>query len=153
MLRAPEVLFRPNALGVSGDSGVDALICDSIAKCNPDIREQLWNNIVLNGGNTIFEGFPQRLLKELNKREPDRSVLVDAFVRRHWTQERLSEDVMHLLKRFASYKCNVVAPPERKYSAWLGGSILASLSSFDERWITKEEYDETGPSIVNKKCL
>ena len=46
----------------------------------------------------------------------------------------------------------VIAPPDRKYSAWIGGSILASLSTFEEMWIKKEEYDESGPSIVHKKC-
>jgi hypothetical protein len=46
-------------------------------------------------------------------------------------------------------KIKVHAPPERKYSAWIGGSILGSLSS-SPYWITKAEYDETGPSIVNQ---
>jgi len=46
----------------------------------------------------------------------------------------------------------IVAPPERKYSVWIGGSILASLSTFEEMWVTKEEYDESGPSIVHRKC-
>jgi actin, other eukaryote len=48
-------------------------------------------------------------------------------------------------------KVSVEAPVNRKHSAWTGGSILASLSSFQDKWITKAEYDETGPSIVNKK--
>jgi actin-related protein len=46
----------------------------------------------------------------------------------------------------------VIAPPERLYSAWIGGSILASLSSFEQMWITRREYDEYGPRIVNRKC-
>merc|ERR1711879_729518 len=46
----------------------------------------------------------------------------------------------------------VIAPPERKYSVWIGGSILASLSTFEEMWVTKEEYDESGPTIVHRKC-
>ena len=46
----------------------------------------------------------------------------------------------------------VIAPPERLYSAWIGGSILASLSSFEQMWITRREYDEYGPKIVNRKC-
>ncbi|CAF3480989.1 unnamed protein product, partial [Rotaria sp. Silwood2] len=44
-------------------------------------------------------------------------------------------------------------PPDRKYSAWLGGSILASLSTFQSKWISKQEYDESGPSIVHGKCF
>merc|ERR1719443_2716629 len=46
----------------------------------------------------------------------------------------------------------IVAPPERKYSVWIGGSILASLSTFEDMWVTKDEYDESGPSIVHRKC-
>ena len=40
---------------------------------------------------------------------------------------------------------------ERKYSVWIGGSILASLSTFQQMWISKQEYDESGPSIVHRK--
>uniref|UniRef100_A0A8C4R7L6 Uncharacterized protein n=1 Tax=Eptatretus burgeri TaxID=7764 RepID=A0A8C4R7L6_EPTBU len=47
----------------------------------------------------------------------------------------------------------IIAPPERKYSVWIGGSILASLSTFQQMWISKQEYDESGPSIVHRKCF
>ncbi|TVU24770.1 hypothetical protein EJB05_27227, partial [Eragrostis curvula] len=50
-------------------------------------------------------------------------------------------------------KIKVVAPPERKYSVWKGGSILASLSTFQNMWISKGEYDESGPRIVHRKCF
>jgi len=46
-----------------------------------------------------------------------------------------------------------MAPPERKYSVWLGGSILASLGTFQTMWITKGEYDESGPNIIHRKCF
>jgi actin-related protein len=46
-----------------------------------------------------------------------------------------------------------VAPPERKYSVWIGGSILSSLSTFQQMWISKSEYDESGPTIVHRKCF
>ncbi|CAN6932623.1 unnamed protein product [Brassica oleracea] len=49
-------------------------------------------------------------------------------------------------------KIKVVAPPERKYSVWIGGSILASLSTFQHMWISKAEYEESGPAIVHRKC-
>ncbi|KAF3517969.1 hypothetical protein DY000_02060574, partial [Brassica cretica] len=48
-------------------------------------------------------------------------------------------------------KIKVVAPPERKYSVWIGGSILASLSTFQHMWISKAEYEESGPAIVHRK--
>ena len=49
-----------------------------------------------------------------------------------------------------SMKIKIVAPPERKYSVWIGGSILASLSTFQQMWISKQEYDESGPQIVSR---
>ena len=52
-----------------------------------------------------------------------------------------------------SMKIKIVAPPERKYSVWIGGSILASLSTFQQMWISKQEYDESGPQIVHRKCF
>jgi actin-related protein len=53
----------------------------------------------------------------------------------------------------ASIKVKIVAPPERKYSVWIGGSILSSLSTFQEMWISKDEYDDSGPGIVHRKCF
>lgn len=53
----------------------------------------------------------------------------------------------------ASIKVKVYAPPERKYSVWIGGSILASLSTFQQMWITRSEYDEQGSGIVHRKCF
>merc|ERR1712096_295323 len=51
----------------------------------------------------------------------------------------------------STMKIKIIAPPERKYSVWIGGSILASLSTFQQMWISKQEYDESGPSIVHRK--
>jgi actin len=53
----------------------------------------------------------------------------------------------------SSMKVEIIAPPERKYSTWIGGSVLASLSTFQQMWISKWEYDESGPSIVHRKCF
>ena len=47
----------------------------------------------------------------------------------------------------STMKIKIVAPPERKYSVWIGGSILASLSTFQQMWISKQEYDESGPAL------
>ena len=65
--------------------------------------------------------------------------------------DRLSKEVTNLAPN--SMKIKVVAPPERKYSVWIGGSILSSLSTFQAMWVKKEEYDESGPGIVHKKCF
>ena len=50
-------------------------------------------------------------------------------------------------------KVKIIAAPERKYSVWIGGSILASLHTFQEMWISRAEYEEAGPSIVHRKCM
>jgi len=66
----------------------------------------------------------------------------------------LPQRVQQEIKKMAasSAKVKVIAPPERKYSVWIGGSILSSLSTFEEMWVKKDEYDECGPSIVHRKC-
>jgi actin-related protein len=64
---------------------------------------------------------------------------------------RMSKELVALAPPTMQIK--VVAPPERKYSVWIGGSILSYLSTFQTMWITKEEYDESGPSIVHRKCF
>merc|ERR1712008_494505 len=38
----------------------------------------------------------------------------------------------------STIKIKIIAPPERKYSVWIGGSILSSLSAFQQMWITKQ---------------
>ena len=98
------------------------LTFNSIMKCDVDIRKDLYNNIVCSGGTTMYEGVAERLQKEIKALAPD------------------------------SMTIKIIAPPERKYSVWIGGSILSSLSTFEEMWISKNEYDEAGPSIVHRKC-
>jgi len=119
--RCPEVLFQPSFLGKE-DEGVHKLTYNSIMKCDIDIRKDLYGNIVLSGGSTMFAGIADRMNKEITALAP------------------------------SSMTVKIVAPPERKYSVWIGGSILASLSTFEEMWVTKEEYDDSGPSIVHRKC-
>jgi len=65
--------------------------------------------------------------------------------------DRMQKEVTDLAP--ATMKVKVIAPPERKYSVWIGGSILSSLSTFKTLWINKAEYDEAGPSIVHRKCF
>lgn len=65
--------------------------------------------------------------------------------------DRLQHEVTNMAP--SSMRVKVIAPPERKYSVWIGGSILASLSTFQQMWISKQEYDESGPSIVHRKCF
>uniref|UniRef100_A0A914Z678 Actin n=1 Tax=Panagrolaimus superbus TaxID=310955 RepID=A0A914Z678_9BILA len=92
-------------------------------KCDVDIRKDLYGNIVMSGGTTMFNGIDDRMAKEVTALAP------------------------------ASMQIKVIAPPERKFSVWIGGSILAYLSTFQQMWVTREEYDESGPSIVHRKCF
>jgi len=119
--RTPEALFDPAMVGLES-AGIHKLVYDSILKCDVDIRKDLYANIVLSGGSTMYTGIADRMQKEM---------------------EALAPPTM---------KIKIVAPPERKYSVWIGGSILSSLSTFQNMWITKEEYDESGPGIVHRKC-
>jgi actin-related protein len=65
--------------------------------------------------------------------------------------DRLQKEMTSLAP--STMKIKIVAPLERKYSVWIGGSLLASLSTFQQTWISKQDYDETGPSIVHRKCI
>jgi len=120
--RCPEVLFQPSFVGKEA-SGIHDTTFQSVMKCDLDIRRDLFSNIVLSGGTTMFPGIGERMTKELTMLAP------------------------------ATVKIKVVAPPERKYSVWIGGSVLASLSTFQQMWISKDEYDESGPNIVHRKCF
>jgi len=103
--------------------GIHKLTFDSIMSCDIDIRRDLFENTVLSGGSTMFPGIQDRLMAEMKQLAP------------------------------AQIKVKVVAPAERKYSVWIGGSILSSLASFQEMWIQSAQYDESGPSIVHRMCF
>lgn len=104
-------------------AGIHETTYNSIMKCDVDIRKDLYANTVLSGRNMMFPGIADRMQKEISALAPP------------------------------TMKIKIIAPPERKYSVWIGGSILASLSTFKQMWITKAEYDESGPSIVHRKCF
>eukprot|EP01024_Parvocaulis_polyphysoides_P045469 TRINITY_DN42603_c0_g1_i3.p1 TRINITY_DN42603_c0_g1~~TRINITY_DN42603_c0_g1_i3.p1 ORF type:complete len:386 (+),score=54.21 TRINITY_DN42603_c0_g1_i3:28-1158(+) len=120
--RCPEVLFTPSMIGMEA-AGIHETTFNSIMKCDVDIRKDLYGNIVLSGGTTMFPGIAERMNKEVTALAPQ------------------------------SMKVKVVAPPERKFSVWIGGSILSSLSTFQQMWIAKQEYEEAGPTIVHRKCF
>lgn len=103
--------------------GIQDMIIDSIKKSDMDLRKELYSNITLSGGTTTFEGIQERLNKEISAMAPPN------------TQVR------------------IIAPVERKYSVWIGGSVLSSLATFQTSWITKEEYEEDGENVVHRKCF
>jgi len=104
-------------------NGVHDATFRSIMQCDIDVRRALYANVVLSGGTTMFQGIGERMTKELSKLAP------------------------------STMKIKVIAPPERKYSVWIGGSILSSLSTFQQMWVSREEYNESGPGIVHRKCF
>merc|ERR1712096_80002 len=106
--------FKPAFIGLEA-VGIHELTYTSIMMCDIDLRRDLYSNIVLSGGTTMFDGLADRLSREMTNLAPN------------------------------SMRIKVVAPPERKFSVWIGGSILSSLSSFQSMWVKKEEYDEGGP--------
>jgi actin beta/gamma 1 len=120
--RCPEALFQPSMLGLEA-VGIHETTYNSIMKCDVDIRRDLYGNVVLSGGTTMFPGIADRMEKEISALAP------------------------------SAMKIKIVAPAERKYSVWIGGSIVSSLSTFQSMWVSKEEYEEAGCSIIHKKCF
>lgn len=119
--RCPEALFHPDALGLEA-TGIHETTFQSIMKCDIDVRKELYGNIVISGGTTMYPGIAERLQKEITAMAP------------------------------SSMKVKLIALPERKWMVWMGGSILSALGTFQQMWITKQEYDETGPEIVHRRC-
>lgn len=120
-----EPLFNPSIIGAGDDkSGIAHMIHQSIAATDASLVNDLYCNIILSGGNTLVKNVDERLHRDLRK-------LIG------------SPNRMMMIR----------APPERLTSSWIGGSILASLSSFNKLLITIEEYNEVGPSVVLRKCL
>ncbi len=83
-------------------------------KCDTDVRRDLFSSIVLSGGTTLIEGIAKRLLNEVTQLVP------------------------------ATNKVQVLQPADRLFSVWIGGSILASLSTYQPLWINKSDYEEVG---------
>ncbi|KAI8323045.1 Actin/actin-like protein [Martensiomyces pterosporus] len=128
----PEILFNPTNFMVSrpkrleGASlmGIHEIAIKSVLASDVDLRPQLLNNIVLAGGSSLFPGYVDRLSYMLTTSIPGSKIKLHAP------------------------NTNM----ERKVTAWLGGSILASLGTFHQLWVSRAEYDEHGASIVEKKC-
>jgi actin, other eukaryote len=121
--RCPEYLFKPLEMNGREFDSIQDLTYKSIQECDVDVRRDLYQNIILSGGTTMFEGIGERLLKEIESRAPK------------------------------SINVKVIASPDRRFAVWKGGSTLTSLSTFASMWITKEDYDEHGATIVHRKCI
>ncbi|KAD1157197.1 hypothetical protein R6Q59_003178 [Mikania micrantha] len=120
--RCAEALFRPSLLKREVD-GIHEITYKSIMKTDVHIRMDLYRNIILSGGSTLFPGLADRMHKEITHLAP------------------------------SGMDVKVVAVPWRKYCCWVGGSILASLSTFQQEWISRNAYDESGVSIVHRNLF
>ncbi|KAL8893116.1 MAG: hypothetical protein Q9215_000121 [Flavoplaca cf. flavocitrina] len=100
--------------------GIHQIVVDAINRTDMDLRKSLFGNIVLSGGSTLCKGFGDRLLHEV---------------------QRLAVKDMRI---------KIFAPPERKYSTWIGGSILAGLSTFRKMWVSIDDWHED-PEVIHKR--
>ena len=119
-----ECLFNP-AIMKNDFPGIHQQIRNTLYRADPELRPLLGSNIVLSGGNTMFPGF----------------------------KERLENELKNLIPCPSDQTLSVVAVPERKMSPWIGGSILASLSTMDALWITSQDYEEMGPGFIHTWCF
>lgn len=123
-----EGLFDPSFIKESGGSsmlGVGHVATTSVGMCDIDIRPALYGSVVCVGGNSLLQGFTDRLNRDLSTKTPP------------------------------SMRLKVIAASsssERRFSSWIGGSILASLGAFQQMWVSKQEYEEGGKTCVERKC-
>jgi len=110
------------ALNGKSCPSIQDLAWTSISDSDMDVRRDLAKNIILSGGSTMYEGLADRLKAEIENLAP------------------------------AGSEVRIIATQDRKYAVWKGASTLASLSTFSASWISKEEYDDHGASVVHRKC-
>lgn len=134
--KIPDILFNPSlaqtiptmenfAEIAPSVRGLPQMVIDSINKCDVDIRRELFSSILLAGGTASMQQLKERLEKDLLEESPQAA----------------------RVKVLASGNAT-----ERRFSVWIGGSILASLGSFQQMWFSKTEYEEHGASYVQRKC-
>lgn len=126
--KVSEGLFDPSIIkDVPGNTmlSVGHVVTTSVGMCDIDIRPSLYSGVIVVGGNTLLNGFTDRLNRDLSTKTPP------------------------------SMRLKIIAATgtaERRFSSWIGGSILASLGSFQQMWISKQEYEEGGKGCVERKC-
>ncbi|XP_071701503.1 actin-related protein 4-like [Rutidosis leptorrhynchoides] len=134
--KTPDVLFNPSlvktipgmessAVIATSARGLPQMVIESINKCDVDIRRELFSGILLAGGTSSMQQLKERLEKDLQEESPQAA----------------------RVKVLASGNST-----ERRFSVWIGGSILASLGSFQQMWFSKSEYEEHGCSYIQRKC-
>ncbi|XP_042017131.1 actin-related protein 4-like isoform X1 [Salvia splendens] len=141
--KIPDILFNPslalvrvisdqtipgmeNSIEITSYAhGLPQMVVESISKCDVDIRRELYSSILLSGGTASMQQLKERLEKDLLEESPQAA----------------------RVKVLASGNAT-----ERRFSVWIGGSILASLGSFQQMWFSKSEFEEHGASYIQRKC-
>ena len=124
LFTCPELLFKPDLIGME-IPGIHMQMYNSIMKCENELRKDLYSNIILAGGNTLLNDF----------------------------QERIRQEVECLAPNSLLPKLKVIAQNERKYTAWIGGALIAGLQIFQTNWVNHSEYQDAGPQIIHRKCF
>ncbi|XP_038992972.1 actin-related protein 4-like [Hibiscus syriacus] len=134
-LKIPDILFNPslaqtipgvdNFSEISSSRGLPQVVIESINRCDVDNRKELFGSILLAGGTASMQQLKERLGKDLLEESPQAA----------------------RVKVSASGNAT-----ERRFSVCIGGSILASLGSFQQMWFSKSEYEEDGASYIQRKC-
>ncbi|KAI2616036.1 Actin/actin-like protein [Hypoxylon sp. NC1633] len=114
----------PSTDSISKAQTIPELIRAAINAVDVDLRPNLLGNIVVTGGTSLLNGFNDRLNNELMAMYPGMKIKLHA----------------------------AGLTTERRFGAWIGGSILASLGTFHQMWISRKEYEENGVGIVEKRC-
>lgn len=128
---APEVLFQPHLINVEGQ-GIAELVFSTIQAADIDMRSELYKHIILSGGSTMYPGLPSRLERE---------------IKQLYLERVLKNDTTKLSK----FKIKIEDPPRRKDMVFTGGAVLAEvMKNRDEFWISRNEYEEKGISILSK---
>merc|ERR1712130_11862 len=129
---APEILFKPELLD-SDQGGIVEMLFKMINEADIDLRAAFYKHIVLSGGSTMYPGLPSRMEKDMKQLYLDNVLKGDK-------------------SKLGKFKLRIEDPPRRKHMVFLGGSVLADImKSRDEFWISKEEWEEEGERIVEKK--
>ncbi|MFX1256846.1 MAG: actin, cytoplasmic 2, partial [Promethearchaeota archaeon] len=122
----PEALFNPSMINLE-DSPLPKAIMEVVESCDVDIRPDLWNNIFLSGGSSMFPNLKSRIYQEL--------------------------ELELAKKKKKNQGIRIIAPRERTFSVWVGGSILATIPEFSDNWITRAKYFKEGIDFIIKNLI
>mmetsp|Transcript_24986 Transcript_24986/g.39686 ORF Transcript_24986/g.39686 Transcript_24986/m.39686 type:complete len:470 (-) Transcript_24986:32-1441(-) len=128
--RAAEILFDPAIIGYTKSRGVHHMILDTIMKCDVDVRNRLYDSIYLCGGNCMIKNFQSRLVNEVKRKVISKANSKNIKIRK-WNMN-------HVPKNEISY---------------IGGTLIASNSEFQQLFITKEQFNEYGTGILFRRSL